>query len=132
MASHPTLKGYFYTNLVGTLNCKIQRNDTPMLRAFYRCELDLQVGFPVDLQHRHIERPLLEVRPDWQRRFADDIALPVLDRLQAKHTPKLLERNGLGSFLDILFRPTVETQRILAPEPGIGRLLLHVLREPLP
>jgi hypothetical protein len=44
------------------------------------------------------------------------------DRLQAKHVSKLLERNGLGSFLDVLFRPTVETQRVLVPEPGVELL----------
>jgi hypothetical protein len=32
-----------------------------------------------------------------------DVSLRVLDRLQAKHPAKLLERNGLGSVLDVLF-----------------------------
>jgi hypothetical protein len=42
---------------------------------------------------------------------------------------ELLQWNGLGSGLNVLFRPTVKAQRVLAPELGIGRLLLHVLRE---
>jgi hypothetical protein len=45
--------------------------------------VDHQVGLRVDLQNRDIERPLLEVRPDWQGRFVDDIPLRVLNRLQA-------------------------------------------------
>jgi hypothetical protein len=73
-----------------------------------------------------------KVRPDWQRRFADDIALRVLDRLQAEHPSKVLKRNTFDSVPDVFLRPTVQAKSVLAPEPGVGRLLLHVLRQPLP
>jgi hypothetical protein len=43
---------------------------------FNRTEFDLQVGLRVDLQNRDIERPLLEVCPDGQWRFVNDISLP--------------------------------------------------------
>jgi hypothetical protein len=51
---------------------------------FNRTEFDLQVDLRVDLQNRDIERPLLEVCPDGQGRFLNDISFPVLDRLQVR------------------------------------------------
>jgi hypothetical protein len=74
---------------------------------------------------------LLEVRPDRQGRFLNDVSVCILDRLQAEHAPEVLQRNGLGSFLDILLRPTAEAQRALASEPRIARLLFHVVKETL-
>jgi hypothetical protein len=54
-------------------------------RCFERsvaAKLYLQIGFRVDLQNGDVDRPLLEVCPDLQRRFANDVTLRILDRPQ--------------------------------------------------
>ena len=66
------------------LNGESQCNDPAVLCPFNRTEFDLQVGLRVDLQNRDIERPLLEVCPDGQGRFLNDISFRVLDRLQVR------------------------------------------------
>jgi hypothetical protein len=53
------------------------------------------------------------------------------DRFQSKHFSQVLQRNAPRSRRDVLFRPTVKANRILASQSEIGRFLGEILRESL-
>jgi hypothetical protein len=47
------------------------------------------------------------------------------------HADQSEERNAFGSGLGVLFSPTVQPESVLASEPRVGWLLLHVVQEAL-
>ena len=69
--------------------------------------LPVQSSLRVDLQNRDIERPLLEVCPDGQGRFLNDISFRVLDRLQVRKDfhPRSdpIQGGKLELFVQVLF-----------------------------
>jgi hypothetical protein len=61
----------------------------------------------------------------------DDISARIFYTFQPEHISKLRHRNAFLAGGDVLFRPTVQPQGVLAAEPYIGWLLVHVFQKAL-